>query len=81
MSNVELDFILDTGASVSMVSQSCVCDKQMTKECVVVEVANGEAVRRPLAKVDITLKGLKGVREVVVAPDEILKEKVYLQFV
>ena len=26
--------------------------------------------------VDITLKGLKGVREVVVAPDEVLKGKV-----
>ncbi len=34
---------------------------------------------RPLAKVDITLKGLKGLKcesEVVVAPDEILKGKV-----
>ena len=74
--NVELDFILNTGASVSMVPQSSVCDKQMTKECVVVENVNRGVVRRPLAKVDITLKGLKGVSEVVVAPDVVLKGKV-----
>ncbi len=41
-----------------------------------VEDANGGAVRRPLAMVDITLKGKKSVCEVVVAPDEILKGKV-----
>ena len=61
-----------------MVPQSCVCDKKITKECVVVEDANGGAVRRPLAKVDITLKGLKGVREIVVALDG---GRCYLQFV
>ncbi len=74
--NIDLDFVLDTGASVSMVPQSCVSERQMTGECVVVEDANGGAVRRPLAKVDITLKGLKCESEVVVAPDEILKGKV-----
>ena len=38
--------------------------------------ANGGAARRPLAMVDIVVKGLVRQTEVAVAPDEVLKGKV-----
>ena len=73
----ELDFVLDTGASVSMVpSSSCVRYEQLLEECVIIEDAKGGAVRRPLAMVDISVKGLVSQREEAVAPDEVLKGKV-----
>ena len=39
--STELDFVLDTGASVSMVPNSCVRDEQLLEECVIIEHANG----------------------------------------
>ena len=55
---------------------SCVRDEQLLDECVIIEDANGGAARRPLAMVDIVVKGLVSQTEVAVAPDEVLKGKV-----
>ncbi len=74
--SMELDFVLDTGASVSVVPSSCLRDEQLLDECVIIEDANGGAARRPLAMVDIVVKGLVSQTEVAVAPDEVLKGKV-----
>ena len=74
--SMELDFVLDTGASVSVVPSSCVRDELLLDECVIIEDANGGAARRPLAMVDIVVKGLVSQTEVAVAPDEVLKGKV-----
>ena len=56
--SMELDFVLDTGASVSVVPSSCVRDEQLLDECVIIEDANGGEARWPLAMVDIVVKGL-----------------------
>ena len=74
--SMELDFVLDTGASVSVVPSSCVRDEQLLDECVIIEDANGGEARRSLAMVDIVVKGLVSQTEVAVAPDEVLKGKV-----
>ncbi len=39
-----------------MVPRSCVREEQLLEECVIVEDANGGAVRRPLDIVDVAMK-------------------------
>ena len=69
------DFVLDTGACVCIVPESCVNEEEYLQDMLVVADANGHTERRRIAKKRLQIKGFDEEIEVAVAPDEVLGGK------
>ena len=74
----EVEFVLDTGALISVVPEELVEKKQMLCETIIVVDANDGEVRRPLASVWIHVKGMSSKQTVAVATLGSLKGKALL---
>ena len=69
------DFVLDTGACVCIVPESCVNEEEYLQDMLVVVDANGHTERRRIAKKRLQIKRFDEEIEVAVAPDEVLGGK------
>lgn len=70
----ETPFVLDSGASISVVPDDLVCAKERTGEFIHVSDANGGEMRRPVAIVELQVGKLKCKQRVAVAPKADLKD-------